>query len=142
MTLATCSSNGPWAAAVFYAADERPVLYFKSDPKTRHISDVYENSTAAVTIQDDGQEWQSICGLQMQGTCNHVDERDSDRVSRLFLQKFQAVARATEHPADENERILAERLHKTPFFAFRPRWIRYIDNRRSFGHKTEIVLDN
>jgi uncharacterized protein len=140
MTLATCSSDGPWAAAVFYAHDTDLVLYFKSDPKTRHIQDTTGFPDVAATIHDDGQDWKSIRGLQIFGSCSRISDYDLSRVDRCYIEKFPFLGKVTEHSVDAQESVLADRLKNTPFFQLRPHWIRFIDNTRGFGYKTEIQL--
>ncbi len=140
VTLASCSADGPWAAAVFFVADANLALYFKSAPKTRHMVDILGDSRVAATVQDDGQAWQSICGLQLLGTCSAVDDQDEPRVSDLYREKFPFLATVTDDSSDEDERILAQRVRKTPFFKLNPRWIRLIDNTRGFGRKLEITI--
>ncbi len=140
MTLATCGSDGPWAAAVFYAHDAGLTLYFKSDPKTRHMQDLAVLPELAATIHNDGQDWKSLRGLQISGSCSEVSGHDFPRADRCYIEKFPFLATVMEHSADAEERILADRLKNTPFFQLRPHWIRLIDNARGFGHKTEIRL--
>jgi uncharacterized protein YhbP (UPF0306 family) len=140
MTLATSSSDGPWAAAVFYAHDKDLVLYFKSDPETRHMQDTRGLPGVAATIHDDGQDWKSIRGLQIVGSCSRIDEHDLSRIDRCYIKKFPFLATVAEHAGDADERVLADRLKNTPFFQLRPDWIRLIDNARGFGYKTEIWM--
>jgi uncharacterized protein len=140
MTLATCSGDGPWAAAVFYAHDADLTLYFKSGPSTRHMQDTAGFPDVAATIQDDGQGWKTLRGLQILGSCSKVSEHDLARVDGHYIEKFPFLGTVTEHSANADERVLADRLKSTPFFQLRPHWIRFIDNARGFGHKTEIRL--
>lgn len=140
VTLASCSTNGPWAAAVFFVSDANLTLYFKSDPKTRHMRDILDDPRVAATVQDDGQAWQSIRGLQLLGTCRGVDADDASRVNDLYLEKFPFLDALTDDSSDKDERILAERVRKTPFYQLCPRWIRLIDNTGGFGHKIEISI--
>lgn len=142
MTLATCSDGAPWAAAVFYAHDADLTFYFKSSPKSRHIQDIIACPDVAATVQEDGQDWKTLCGVQMIGFCSRVKEHDLARVNRCYIEKFPFLAAVTEHAGDVDEAILAERLESTPFYQLQPRWIRFIDNARGFGHKTEIRLVN
>ena len=140
MTLATRGGEGPWAAAVFYAHDSDLGLYFKSDPKTRHMRDIALSPEVAVTVHDDGQDWKALRGLQIYGSCSEVRDRDLARVNRCYIEKFPFLAAVAEHSANVEERVLADRLRSTPFYELRAHWIRLIDNGRGFGHKTEIRL--
>ena len=69
LTLATAAPNGgPQAAALFYAHEDDFGLIFISEKKARHSVNITRNPQVAVTIQADGQTWQTICGLQLEGT--------------------------------------------------------------------------
>jgi uncharacterized protein len=140
MTLATCGCDGPWAAAVFYAHDADFAIYFKSDPKTRHIQHIKEVPDVAATVHDDGQDWKLIRGLQMFGSCSRVMDQDVASVERCYKEKFPFLNSVTEYSTNATERVLADRLKNTPIFQLRPHWIRLIDNTRSFGHKTEMRI--
>jgi uncharacterized protein YhbP (UPF0306 family) len=138
MTVASSSGDIPWAAAVFYVADANLDLYFKSAPDTRHMMQVDDNPLVAATIQDDGQAWESIRGLQLLGTCTWVEDTAIRRIDRLYEERCPFLAELDQDSANENERILAERLRRTPYVQLRPQFIRLIDNSLGFGHKIEI----
>jgi len=140
MTLATVGSEGPWAAAVFYAHDADLSLYFKSNPKTRHIRDLATSDQVALTIHDDGQSWKSLRGVQIFGNCSRVSDDELPRVERCYIEKFPFLGAISDVSLDAEERILAERLKNTPYFQLRPHWLRFIDNGLGFGHKTEIRM--
>jgi len=142
MTLATIGPAGePRAAAVFYAADDNLDLYFLSDPDTRHGRNLAREPRVAATIQADGQDWQEITGLQIEGTAEVVEgANEIARVTRLFAERFDFLR---EFPADgdavgppELQGPLADSL----FYVLRPTWIRSIDNKRGFGHHEEWNL--
>lgn len=140
MTLATVGSEGPWAAAVFYAHDADLSLYFKSNPKTRHIRDLATSDQVALTIHDDGQSWKSLRGLQIFGSCSRVSDHELSRVERCYMEKFPFLGAISGVSLNAEERILAERLKNTPYFQLRPHSIRFIDNGLGFGNKTEIRM--
>jgi uncharacterized protein YhbP (UPF0306 family) len=140
VTLASCGVDGPWAAAVFFVSDANLTLYFKSDPKTRHMMDIMDDPRVAATVQDDGQAWQSIRGLQLLGSCSRVDDHDTSRVNDLYMEKFPFLGTVTDDSKDKDERVLAERVRKTPFYQLCPHWVRLIDNTCGFGHKLEISI--
>ncbi|MEO8445761.1 MAG: hypothetical protein ABI567_12210, partial [Gammaproteobacteria bacterium] len=54
--------------------------------------------------------------------------------------KFPDVARLFDDPRDENEKLIASRLQRTPFWRLTPAWIRLIDSSRGFGWKWETTL--
>lgn len=140
MTLATHGGDGSWAAAVFYAHDADLVLYFKSDPDTRHMRDIAAFPEVAATVHSDRQDWKTLRGLQILGHCSRVDDDDLPGAARCYLEKFSFLTGISDDSADAAERLLADRLRSTPFFRLHPHWIRFIDNSRGFGHKTEIRL--
>ncbi|MEJ2240469.1 MAG: pyridoxamine 5'-phosphate oxidase family protein, partial [Gemmatimonadales bacterium] len=90
MTLATIGPDRePRAAAVFYAVGEELVLYFLSNPASRHSENLARDSRVAATIQRDGQPWQEIRGLQIEGTAQLVtDEREIGQAARVFAARF------------------------------------------------------
>lgn len=127
MTIATTGRDGePHAAAVYFACDELLNLYFYSDADSQHALDIGRDSRAAVTIYADGSEWQEIHGLQMRGVISDVQAK-GERQDAWFLYrtKFPFVI-------DLEEIVTASQL-----YAFRPDWIRLVDNRQGFGFKQE-----
>ncbi len=140
MTLATLGEDGPWAAAVFYANGDNFNFFFKTSPSTRHGIDITQTAQIAATIQDDGQEWQSIVGIQAVGSCNQVDTADASCANDLYLEKFSFLQPKDGDKDDPAKQDLVTRLNETPYFCFRPQWIRLIDNSQGFGHKMEIFV--
>ncbi|MGB6337130.1 MAG: pyridoxamine 5'-phosphate oxidase family protein [Thermoanaerobaculia bacterium] len=142
MTLATIGPAGePQAAAVFYAADEELNLYFLSDPGSRHGRNLAREPRVAATIQADGQDWQEITGLQIEGTAAVIEGPDEiARVAQLFAGRFdflrELLAEGDAVAAPELQGPLAS----SRFYVVRPTWIRSIDNKRGFGHHEEWNL--
>ena len=64
MTIASCHENVPWAAAVFYASDDF-VLYFLSNPNSRHGTNLAGNSQVSAAIHEDYRDWREIRGIQL-----------------------------------------------------------------------------
>ena len=134
MTIATTGRDGePHAAAVYFACDELLNLYFYSDAGSQHSLDTDRDSRSAVTVHTESSGWQEIHGLQMRGVISDVranGERQNAWV--LYQTKFPFVI-------DLEEIVTANQL-----YAFRPDWIRLVDNRQGFGYKQEwekIVAD-
>jgi uncharacterized protein YhbP (UPF0306 family) len=138
LTLASGSGDAPWAATVFYASDAEFNLYFVSDERTRHGRDMARNSSVAVAINADVDNWDDVRGLQIAGRAHLVSARDRPQVLELYLEKFPSVRALYATPRDANEELIATRLKQTAFWRVRPYYIRLIDNRRGFGFKEEL----
>ena len=91
MTLATVDAAGaPHAAAVFYAADDALNLYFLSSPNSRHSVNLAHQSLVAAAIQADNQAWQTIQGVQVEGTAHMVDGApEFVRVVQVYVRRFE-----------------------------------------------------
>ncbi|MCS7221010.1 MAG: pyridoxamine 5'-phosphate oxidase family protein [Anaerolineae bacterium] len=141
MTLATIGPDGaPQAAAVFYAHDDDFHLYFLSEPVTRHGRNVAADPRVAATIQADGQDWQRICGLQIEGIVALVEgAQELAHAIRVYSARFDFLAGLLAGAA-EGPRVLIGPLARSRFYVLRPSWIRLIDNRVRFGYKEELRL--
>ena len=59
----------------------------------------------------------------------------------LLLQRGELdVRRLFDRPKDDNEKVIAGRLQKAPFWRLTPTWIRLIDSTKGFGWKWETSL--
>lgn len=127
MTLATADPDGePHAAAVYFAADEGLNLYYFSETSSQHALDTAQDARAAVAIHPEGSDWQQIRGLQLRGSVSAVKSRSEWQAAwQLYRQKFPFVAG------------LEELIAANQMYAFRPTWIRLVDNRQGFGYKQE-----
>lgn len=142
LTLATRGPDGaPQAAALFYAHDADLSLYFLSAPDTRHARALAADPRVAATIQDDGQAWQEIQGLQIEGTAAPVEGAAAlARAAALYAARFDFLAGLLQG-SGEGPLTLVGPLARSRFYVLRPRWLRLIDNRVRFGHKEELVVD-
>lgn len=142
LTLATIGPAGePQVAAVFYVADDELNLLFLSSPESRHSRNLIREPKVAATIQADGQDWQEITGLQIEGTAAEIGgARENARVARLFAERFDFL-RALRGDEDEGVPVaLRGPMANSRFYILRPAWIRLIDNSLGFGHKEELTL--
>ncbi len=151
MSLATVNPEGlPQSAAVFYATDEHLNLYFLSGPNSRHGCNLKHNPRAAVTIHADGQAWQEIRGLQIEGTVNWVAGLgQTARAAKVYAARFdflKGVLDATgggfRSEVSDDAVTLRGALAGSRFLVLRPTWIRLIDNTLGFGHKEEISVED
>ena len=141
LSLATTRAERPWAASVFFASDAALNLYFVTDPKTQHGSDLSHNARVAGTINADCERWAEIRGVQLTGTATQVDTTDRQQVLQVYLAKFAEVDQLIRDPQSDQDRLIGERLAATPFYQLRPDWVRLIDNTRRFGFKQELTLN-
>jgi uncharacterized protein YhbP (UPF0306 family) len=125
MTLATVSNKIASAAAVFYVAIKNNTsLIFVSHPKSEHIINCKIEPRCAVTIQDDGQEWERIKGAQLKGIISIAEEN-------YWTNYFQ------KYPYTKSNKTLSKTLEKVKLYEFKIEWARLIDNSKGFGNKEE-----
>ena len=138
MSLATCEDNVPWAASVFFVADDLFNLYFISGQSSRHSQNATTNSRIAATINKDHSDWLTISGLQVEGSVSVSPAQERERILALYLAKFPSLSRLRDNPSNEQEKLIVDRLMASDFYCLTPRKIRLIDNSMGFGFKTEI----
>jgi len=138
MTLATVGAGGqPQAAAVFYATGEDLQLYYLSSPNSRHSLNLLREPRVAATIHADGQAWQTIHGLQIEGTAEQVvSVHELARAIRVYASRFQFLKDLLTG-GDDGPVTLRGPVASSRFYVLRPAWIRLIDNSRGFGHREE-----
>lgn len=125
LTLATVGIGGePAAAALFYYADEELNLYWLSSRGSRHSVNLRLHPRAAVTVQPAAADWRAICGVQMEGLAGELAE--SEPVLTTYCARFGL--------GPELMPVVAA----STVYVFRPDWVRYLDNARSFGWKAEL----
>lgn len=139
VTLATVTDSGaPAAAAVFYVHDTALNLYFLSEEHTRHGANLLASPSVAATIQDDGQDWRKIKGLQMTGVARPAKGPEVPHAAALYAWKY-AFVRSALSRGDDPE-ILSGPLARAHFWVLHPQRIRLIDNTVRFGFKAELIL--
>ena len=134
LTLATQGPQGPWAAAVFYAGDER-ALVFLSSPSSRHAGDLALQPRVAATVQEDYADWTAIKGVQIEGTASELRGDDAALTQRLYGEKFPLVANASAAPA-----AIAAALARVRWYRLVPDRLFFVDNAAGFGHREELGL--
>lgn len=133
-TLATCGSEGPWAAAVFYVNDGHS-LYFLSSPTSRHCRDLGQNQHVAVTIQEDYSDWLEIKGVQIEGVAREISGAEEDMARKLYGEKFPVVGLLAQAPA-----AIVKALAKVRWYRIVPHRMYFIDNSGGLGNRDEIEL--
>ncbi len=129
MVLATHMPDGtPRATPVFFAADSSLRLVFLSDPKSVHSLNLTRLPEASAAVYPEEADWRRLRGLQMQGRAEALAGAQADDARHIYAQRFPFVTQ------------LAEALAASQIYAFRPSWVRLIDNRRGFGFQQEWAL--
>jgi uncharacterized protein YhbP (UPF0306 family) len=139
LSLATCNGDHPWAATVFFAADKHFNLYFVSDHRTRHGSDMASNAKVAVTINPECDNWHAVRGLQISGRVSVVDGVERAKALAIYLKKFPQIDALFASPKGEHEETIATRLKAANFYKIKPGIIRVIDNEQGFGFREEFI---
>ncbi len=129
MTLATQGLDGPWAAAVFYAADGFR-LVFLSAGHTRHARNMTAFPRVAATIQEDYADWPAIQGIQLEGAVRLLAGAERDAAIDLFTERYPFLKRAASP--------IITALQRVNWYALRPERLYFVDNSRGFGHRDEI----
>jgi uncharacterized protein YhbP (UPF0306 family) len=127
MTICTSTPLAvPHAATVYFVAGDHLNLYFLSAPSSQHVRDLAVNPVAAVAIDPLVEKWQEIRGLQMRGKVTEIPNGFQSVAGwARFVAKFPYV------------KNLEIEVLKNRFYAFKPDWIRLVDNRVRFGYKQE-----
>jgi uncharacterized protein YhbP (UPF0306 family) len=133
-TLASCGSEVPWAAAVFYV-NEGDTLFFLSSPSSRHCLNLSQNPVVAVTIQEDYSDWLEIKGIQIEGVASEISGLEEEKARRLYGQKFPVVGMLAHAPA-----AIVKALAKVRWYKIIPKHLYFIDNSLGLGSRDEIKL--
>jgi uncharacterized protein YhbP (UPF0306 family) len=132
LTLATVGEDGqPQAASLFFAEMDDLSLIFISDKQVRHSQNIARDSRVAATIYADGQQWQSIRGLQLEGVCTELSGQAAKTAKAVYLTKYPFISRNA---------LLTAMLLRVTFYKITPTWLRLIDNSQGFGHKEDLRL--
>lgn len=130
LTLAVTGSDGtPYAAALFYVADEELRLYVLTDPATCHGQALLARDAVAGAIQRDRQQWDEITGVQFRGRCRQLTGEERRHAWDLYTQRFPFLR--------GDGGTLTTHLATAALWCLEPSWMRLIDNRLGFGHKEE-----
>ena len=130
LVLSTSDADGqPCAAALFYIARPGLELYWYSSAASLHSANLHRDPRASVAVSHPTSLWNEIRGVQMRGIATPVEDRTvRRRVAATYRQRFKLPAAL---------RLL---MARTILYAFRPSWVRYIDNTRGFGFRFETSL--
>lgn len=141
LQLATMSATSPWCAAVYFA-HRGWRFYFFSSPDSRHVRQLQDVPRAAGSISMDNADWLMIRSVQLSGTVRRVDVPvEKIQAIGLYLAKFPLVESfvARQHGAGH---LPADRLAHLSMYCLDADEMVYTDNRRGFGWRTELHLDD
>ena len=91
-------------------------------------------------INHDVSTWGEVIGLQIEGRAVVLEGEERLKALDTYLEKFPDVRRLFDRPRDANEKVIADRLQRAPFWRLTPSWIRLIDSTKGFGWKWETAL--
>lgn len=135
MTLATTGDKGPWTSAVFYV-NVYFNLYFFTEIKTRHGTNLAANSIVAAAIHKDYHDWREIKGIQLQGEAKPVGIVEKTRILALFTRKFLSF---NDLFADSKATAIIARAQ---IYKLVPGGIWYLDNKKGFSSRQKLILDD
>ena len=138
MTIASCHGNVPWAAAVFYASDGF-TLYFLSNPKSRHGTNIAANAKVGAAIHEDCHDWRAIRGIQLEGRAERLRTIGQQaQFWKVYEKKFPFVKEFF-RPGSMRE-MLSTKVAGIRFYRIVPSQVYYIDNSKGFGHREMLEL--
>ena len=132
LTLATSGEDGPWAAAVFYAA-RGFTLYFLSAAATRHARNLAARRRVAGTVQEDTADWRAVRGVQLEGTARLLAGAEAEQARAVYGAKFPLVAGGA--PPE-----IAAALERVGWYELLPDRLYLVDNAAGFGSREEVPL--
>jgi hypothetical protein len=128
VALATVDEAGhPHAANVQVGCDEQLRLVWVSKPDAAHSRHLAARPRVAVTVYHPDDRPEQIRGVQMHGTAEAVAH---DSAWPTYLAALPFVG----------DPPYREAVARQQFYRFTPTWLRWIDNRRGFGHRVERTL--
>ncbi|HEU5294259.1 MAG TPA: pyridoxamine 5'-phosphate oxidase family protein [Burkholderiaceae bacterium] len=128
MTLAAQGSDGPWAAAVFYASDGDDLI-FVSSPASRHARQLALDARCAATIHSEVTDWRSIRGVQLEGSVDALAAAQRPHAMQVYGEKFPFVQPAVAAPA------IAQALARVQWYRLRIARLYFLDNAQGFGRR-------
>lgn len=139
MTIASCDANVPWAAAVFYASDEF-VLYFLSNPKSRHGTNIAANARVSAAIHEDYHDWRKIRGIQLEGRAERLRSPQQQAAFwRVYHKKFPFVKEFF-RPGGTHQ-VVSAKIAGIRLYRIVPSLVYYLDNSKGFGHRERLDLN-
>lgn len=137
IVLSTCVGGSPWASPVFYA-NSGFGLYFLSNPASRHAGNLAVNHRVAGAVYAQHQDWQSIRGLQLEGTAAPVAMTGYPQALAVYLRRFPFVQGfVTGSPGIFK---IAGKTVQSRFYHLSPERFVLLDNRFGFADRREFPV--
>jgi uncharacterized protein len=138
MAISSCHKNVPWAAAVFYASDGFD-LYFLSNPRSRHGTNIAANAQVSAAIHEDYHNWREIRGIQLEGQAERLTSiKLQAQFWKVYEKKFLFVNDFF-RPGSMRE-ILSTKIAGVRLYRIIPSQVYWIDNSKGFGHREMLDL--
>ena len=119
LTIATSNDNEPYCANCFYVyLEDENALVFTSDKTTKHIKDIYLQNLVAGSVVLETNIIGKIRGIQFQGIIRQPEGELFKKVKKVYLKRFPVAM-----------------LMKTTLWIVELTFIKFTDNRLSFGKK-------
>jgi uncharacterized protein YhbP (UPF0306 family) len=128
LVLSTVNEHGvAQSAPLFYLLAEQPgMLCWLSSPDSDHSINISRNAQCSAAVFRATDDWTRIAGVQMTGYAAAVSAEEREPILARYCERFSL------------DETLSAVISKSTLYAFRPAWIRYIDNSRGFGWKLEL----
>jgi uncharacterized protein YhbP (UPF0306 family) len=132
LALATADADGlPYVAPLFYLVDSDLTLYWFSSARSQHSLNLLREPRAAATVYRAVHHWRDIRGVQMSGVTSMVDDPAlRKRIASEYCDRFQLGT------------AFRLAIRQSTLYAFKPSFLRGIDNSHHFGEKFEITLES
>ena len=139
LTLATTGEKGIWSAPVYYVFLEGSFFFFSS-PQSRHIRQALESGETAASLFSRTDTWETIRGIQMQGTVQPIrNPALSLEVIAAYLKRFPFTRNFFPKDKRIDPKAFLDRF-KAKLYGFSPTEVHYMDNRYGFGNRQIIHL--
>lgn len=139
VTLACCSEDVPWAAAVYYARQGWDLIFFSS-PQSRHSEIFARNPRASGTIHGEYTRWQDIKGLQLEGRVEPIASTWAlAKATATYLRRYPFVRQFLSEPRSVSAEV-ATKIAKVALYLFRLQSIRYVNNEAGFGNRWKLEI--
>ncbi len=114
-------------------------IFFLSDIKSRHCSNLSRNPSMAMTIFRTDQHWNAPGrGLQLFGTCSQTEGQLARMAEQVYAKRFPPYARWMSSTKKDEEK-LAEQLRSYRFYRFLPRQLKVLDE-AEYGGAVFVVV--
>lgn len=131
----TGPDGGPHINAAYFAYDDDIVLYFSSDPATRHSRNLLHDPRMAVMIFSSRQPWGEVDlkGVQLFGEARMVGNASASRAAAVYRQRFPNYVRWIDGlPTEARASITAE------WYEFVPSKAKILDE-ECFGEENYVT---